>query len=321
MNWAANAGGDIDGDDGRGKAGDFEAVVRSEVLGEPEEQEPPDGVSEAFADEQGPGLAIDEKPSPRDLGKDVGGVAANVQEFLFRATVMAGRTLVGGPPDDEPDHAEAAGEDEGPLPAEMGGDPGHREGNEDGSDAGAAVEEAGGEGAFAFGEPFRDGLDGGGEVAGFAKAEEEAGDAEGERRAGEGVADGREAPQADGEGVAETNADGVNDAADSEQPHGIGGLEGNDDVAVLKLGPADLGLEQWGEEAEDLAVHVVDGVGEEKQGADAPSDAGHFCGRKDGGTFRMGSGFDGSAGLGHGQALVPASSEVGVAGETAGRLK
>ena len=78
-------------------------------------------------------------------------------------------------PDDEPDDAEAAGEDEGALPAEVDGDPGNGERDEDGSDAGAAVEEAGGEGAFALGEPFGDGLDGGGEVAGFAEAEEEAG--------------------------------------------------------------------------------------------------------------------------------------------------
>ena len=43
------------------------------------------------------------------------------------------------PPDDEPGETEAAGEDEGPLPAETVNNRGDGKGNEDSSDAGAAV--------------------------------------------------------------------------------------------------------------------------------------------------------------------------------------
>ena len=67
----------------------------------------------------------------------------------------------------------------------------------------------------------------------------------------------------------------VDDAADGEQSQRVGELEGDDDIAVLHFVPADTGLQQRREEAEDLAVHVVDGVGDEEQRADAPAVVGH----------------------------------------------
>jgi hypothetical protein len=48
-------------------------------------------------------------------------------------------------------------------------------------------------------------------------------------------------------------------------------LEGRDDIAVFDLAPADDLLEVRGEDAEDLAVDVVDGRRGEKKGADRPA--------------------------------------------------
>ena len=81
-------------------------------------------------------------------------------------------------PENEPDEPHGAGADEGGVPSPAQGDGGDENGCDECRGVGAGVEEAGGEGAFLGGEPFGGGLDGGGEVAGFAETEEDAGDAE-----------------------------------------------------------------------------------------------------------------------------------------------
>src|SRR5579859_1468762 len=90
------------------------------------------------------------------------------------------------------------------------------------------------------------------------------------------MANGCEAPPRDGEGVAEPDANFVDDAADEEKAQCVRGLKSYDNVAVLGFTPTDFDLQHWREEAEDLAVHVVNGVCDEEQCADAPSNAGHL---------------------------------------------
>src|SRR5580698_6743595 len=62
------------------------------------------------------------------------------------------------------------------------------------------------------------------------------------------------------------------DAPDAHDD-GVGELEGADDVTVLRFGPADAVLKHGGEDAEHLAIHVVDGRGEEEQRAYRPARA------------------------------------------------
>ena len=63
---------------GAGEALELEMEVGSEVLGQPEQQKPPDGIGEPLADKKGPGLWINQKANPRDFLTDFGGIAANM---------------------------------------------------------------------------------------------------------------------------------------------------------------------------------------------------------------------------------------------------
>ncbi len=81
----------------------------------------------------------------------------------------------------------------------------------------------------------------------------------------------RHAPQHNHDREAGAGAEPVHQPAGDQQADGIGELKGKDDVRVVDLGPAELGLEGRLEDADHLAVDVVDGRGEEQQPADVPA--------------------------------------------------
>ena len=60
--------------------------------------------------------------------------------------------------------------------------------------------------------------------------------------------------------------------AGEQQADRVGELEREDDVGVVDLGPAELLLQRRLEDADDLAIDVVDRRGEEQQRADDPAD-------------------------------------------------
>ena len=201
-------------------------------------------------------------------------------------------------PDDGPDESHGAGADEGGVPSPASGDGGDEHGRDEGGGVGAGVEEACGQGALFGGEPLGRGFDGGGEVAGFAEAEEDAGDAEADDAGDERVADGGASPDEDGEGIAGLGTEFVDDSAGEEEANTIGDLEADKDPAVVDvvgglMGGVDAGdpaheveVKERLDEGEDRAVHVVDGCGEEEQKADDPANVGLFGGC--GGEARVG---------------------------------
>src|SRR6185437_2100869 len=81
----------------------------------------------------------------------------------------------------------------------------------------------------------------------------------------------RDAPDRDGDGIADARAYAINESPHQQQPDCVGGHEGVHNVAVLKRVPSDLRLQQRIQQAEDLAVHVVDGGGEKYERADRPT--------------------------------------------------
>ena len=288
---------EIDGDDVPVSGFEAEAVVAIEELREIEEIEPPDAVGEAFAYGEGPEAAAAE-----DGGEGEGSAADAVGgEVGFEVGLGLGggsaEAVVGEEePDDEPDHAHGSGGEEGCLPAVACSDEGYEGGRDEGGSVGAGVEEADGLGALAGREPLADGLDGGGEVSGFAEAEKDAGDAEACDGAYEGVAHGGDAPDEDGDGVAGLGAELVNHAAGEEEAESVSDLEEDDDVAevvvedglvelVGEVVPAHEGdfVEQGFDVAEDVAIHVIDGGGEEEEEADDPARVGSGSGRGVGG--------------------------------------
>src|SRR6267154_1481928 len=145
-------------------------MLALEEIGNPEEVEPPDGIGEKFADDEGVGLAVREERGPFDFADGFGWIAPDVVELGCGYARMFVGFAVEEEPEDEPDKSERAGEKKSGAPAPTRSHPGRDERSDDGADAGAGVEDAGGEGALLFGEPFGDAFGAGGEDAGFAEA-------------------------------------------------------------------------------------------------------------------------------------------------------
>ena len=162
-------------------------------------------------------------------------------------------------------------------------DDGDEEWGEDCADVGAGVEYSGGGGALFLGEPFGDGFDGGGEIAGLTETEAESCDAEAEGRASEGSAETCEGPDGEGDGVSDAGADLVDEASHEDEAEGVGEGEAGVDEAELIIAPADGFLEVACKDAEDGAIDVVDGGGVEEEAADDPAEVGGFGGGRVGG--------------------------------------
>ena len=86
-----------------------------------------------------------------------------------------------------------------------------------------------------------------------------------------GVADGREAPGGDRDGVADSRAEAIDEPAEEQQADGVRRLEGRVDLAELGVRPVQLVVEHRLEQREDLAVDVVDRRRQEQQPADEPA--------------------------------------------------
>ena len=130
----------------------------------------------------------------------------------------------------------------------------------------------GGERALALREPLRHGLDRGREVRRLADAEQEPRERRSPSRCSrERGAHAGERPPRHRDRQTQLGADAIEDAAPDQHHHRVRDLERDDDAAVIELGPADLLLQVRREDAEHLAVDVVDGRGEEQQRADDPA--------------------------------------------------
>src|SRR3546814_7185968 len=77
-------------------------------------------------------------------------------------------------------------------------------------------------------------------------------------------------PDDDRNRIAQPRADQIDDAAETDIADGIGDLEPEDDRREIALGPAHLLLQRRLEDADHLAVDIVDRGGEEEQADDQP---------------------------------------------------
>ena len=71
----------------------------------------------------------------------------------------------------------------------------------------------------------------------------------------------------------EARAEPVHHAAREQQADRVRDLEGEDDVGVVHFAPAEFVLERGLEEADHLAVDVVERGGQEEQRPDDPAEA------------------------------------------------
>jgi len=76
----------------------------------------------------------------------------------------------------------------------------------------------------------------------------------------------------DGDGEPEAGAEAVHHPARGEQADRVRDLKGEDDVGVVHFAPAELQLQRGFEEADHLAIDVVERGGQEEQAADDPAE-------------------------------------------------
>src|SRR5258705_3671499 len=78
---AADVGDQVDDGDGGADFCEYETMLALEEIGNPEEVEPPDGIGEKFADDEGVGLTVREKRGPFDFADGFGRIGADVAEL------------------------------------------------------------------------------------------------------------------------------------------------------------------------------------------------------------------------------------------------
>src|SRR5258708_40161945 len=117
-------------------------MLALEEIGNPEKVEPPDGIGEKFADDEGVGLAVREKRGPFDFADGFGRIGADVIELGWGYARVLVRFAVEEEPEDEPDESERAGEKKGGAPAPAPSHTWRDERSAGGPDAGASFDDA-----------------------------------------------------------------------------------------------------------------------------------------------------------------------------------
>ncbi|MNZ76060.1 hypothetical protein D3C78_945550 [compost metagenome] len=203
------------------------------------------------------------------------GTLVDVGKFGETDAGVFGRGSVEPLPACQPDETGQPSDDEGRFPAVGRRQPRHAGGCEDGTDTGAGGQDADCQRAFLAREPLGHGLDRRGKVTRLAQPQQGPHEQEAQGRLGCRMAYGGQAPDHDAYGIAELGAQTVDQLAERQQTDGVAGLEDHHQVTVVGLAPVEPLLQQGLEQAEHLAVEVVDGGGEEQQGANLPAILGH----------------------------------------------
>ena len=178
--------------------------------------------------------------------------------------VRLGR-MVAPPPEDEPEHAQGARDEEGGTPAaQLRVEKRHEHDGDGGPEGGAAVEERHRPSPLAPGEPLRDRLGRARPVGRLARAEQETEGTEAAQPAREGREHGRERVPQHAERQPVARADPVEEAAHHRLAHRVGEAERDDHEREALVRPVELLLQVGAEDAEGLPVEIVDHGGEEK---------------------------------------------------------
>lgn len=188
------------------------------------------------------------------------------------------RGTVGHAPEDGPEDAEDAGNDEGDPPVVVQDGPGDDGRGEHGSRRGADAVDPAGEPALPGGEPLGGDLHSGGVEGGFGQADAEAQYHHGDPRAeepGQGV---KHRPEDGHEGEDRAHPEPVHDVAGEDAADGIGQVEGGGDPGVLLLGKADLLQHRRGGNPERVTGQVVGDGAQHDKDNNVPSQVFDFHG-------------------------------------------
>src|SRR5260370_4243820 len=155
----------------------------------------------------------------------------------------------------------------------MDSDPGHNERRDMWPDVRVGVENTRRQCTLFIWEPFRNALDARRENSRFAEPEGRPGNRKTGKRIRDRMAHGGKAPENHGDGVTYTRAQAVNQAAHKNHAQRVSRLEGEHQMSIANVIPAQIVLQRPFQHAKHLAVHVVLGYTEEQESADDPAEA------------------------------------------------
>src|SRR6266545_2191539 len=286
---AAGQGPQAGGDEGEpGRPADLreaEAARFLEVARHPEDVQPPDGIGQEPADDDGPHLAIAEELEPAGMPRLTaravrrGGFALSFEDggaLLLPQPGMLLREAIDEEPEHEPAKTETARDDEGGPPAPVGGQQGDEGRRQRASDRGSGVEDAHAQGAFLRWKPLGDRLGRPRPVAGLAESENEAPEGEARHAARGGVGDRGDRPHDDRDRESDAGPDRVVQPAGEHLAGRVGDEEGVLDGRVFGVREPEVVADGFLEDGHRLAVDVVDDGGEEDESDHPPAEARHL---------------------------------------------
>ena len=232
----------------------------------------------------------------------------NIFQFGLVHVLALFRLVIHELPEEHPQEAQRADDDESHLPAEVLGQRRDQERSGQRTHGGACIEDGSGEGAVLLGEVLGRGLDGGREVAALtqcqdAPAQQEEidthrrdgkghvgsgfdspqgghgihfGDKPGGGNAAAGMHHGTQGPDANSNQVSLLGTHPVHELAGKEAGDGVEDGEQGGDGTVVRIRPVELGSDKLliGK-GQDLTVQVVHGSGHKQKAADPPPPIGH----------------------------------------------
>src|SRR5271157_1286881 len=267
----ADIGNQIDDNEGQADLGQIQAMLVLEKTGHPKQIEPPDGIGQELGGDESPCLPVLQQTQPGHSCGYVLLAASNVGQFRGCAAGMFLGLAVNRLPEEKQQKAERPGQEKGPAPAEMNGDPGYEQGGQNRAQVAPRVKYSRGECAFLLREPLGDCLYTGRKNACFAETQRAAGEKETGQGTGKSVSHRGKTPKHHSAGVPQARAHAINESSNGQHANGIGALKGEDQVAVVDFSPAQIMLKSVLQDSEDLAVHIVLGYAKKKNSTDHPA--------------------------------------------------
>src|SRR5258708_13380998 len=139
----------------------MQAVLALQIVGNPEEIEPPDGVNHEFSSGKRPRLPVRQKLAPLYFPSLPEGWILVVLQFRAGAGRMFFGFSIEPQPENEPGKSQRSGQQECPTPAKMDGNPWHDKRRNNCTDTRAGIKDAGCQRPLLFWKPFRHVLEAG----------------------------------------------------------------------------------------------------------------------------------------------------------------
>src|SRR5271169_6449750 len=215
-----------------------------QIVRDPEQVEPPNRIDHELSRRERPGLPVAKKDPPLDISRRRFWIALDVLTFAIRTPRMVLRFSVENQPQNEPRESQSPSEQKCPLPPKMYSDPRHDQRSNNCPNVRPGVKDPRCQRPLFLWKPFRNALDACREHSSFAESQGGSGD----YKCCEGMRDGmphrRETPEDHREGIPDSRAQTVYQAAHKNHPKSVGRLKREHEIPVVDLVPSKLMLKR-----------------------------------------------------------------------------